>query len=89
MIHKIKLIEFFYKFFALKGFKRTKSCFLFINIKKNVYQMDSNIAYIPRFELLTCPFMDKCKLPKLQFLCKIPDCRNCTDYIYKVKKLKS
>ena len=51
--------------------------------------MDSNIAYIPRFELLTCPFMDKCKLPKLQFLCKIPDCKNCTDYIDKAKKLKS
>ena len=48
--------------------------------------MGTEIEFIPRIELLTCPFMEKCELPKLQFLCKIPDCKNCTEYNDWLKK---
>lgn len=51
--------------------------------------MGTEIVFIPRIELLTCPFMEKCELPKLQFLCKIPECKNCTEYSDWLKKLKS
>ena len=50
--------------------------------------MGSDIVFIPRFELLVCPFLNKCELPKLQFLCKIPDCKECTEYSTWLKKLK-
>ena len=80
--------EFYYISFLLRDYIKTNSYFFIYIINKNVYQMDSNIVYIPRFELLTCPFIDTCELPKLQFLCKIPECKNCTDYIEKAKKLK-
>ncbi|MBY8992242.1 MAG: hypothetical protein KGD58_15965 [Candidatus Lokiarchaeota archaeon] len=51
--------------------------------------MGSDIVFIPRFELLVCPFFDKFELPKLQFLCKIPDCKECTEYSDFLRKLKS
>ena len=51
--------------------------------------MGTEIVFNPHFELLACPFMEKCELPKLGFLCKIPDCKNCTEYIDWLKKLKS
>lgn len=35
-----------------------------------------------------CPFFSSCILPKIHFLCKIPDCKNCPDYIYKLGKMK-
>ena len=38
--------------------------------------------------LLECPFYPTCSLPKLQFLCKIPECKNCPEYIIKLEKLK-
>ena len=84
----LDLLNFIINFSLSEILIRQILIFLFIYINKNVNQMDSNIVYIPRFELLTCPFIDICELPKLQFLCKIPDCKNCTDYIDKVKKLK-
>lgn len=36
--------------------------------------------------LSSCPFFHSCPLPKIRFLCKIPDCRNCTDYISNLEK---
>ena len=51
--------------------------------------MGSEIRLIPRFDLLTCPFIEKCELPKLRFLCNIPDCKNSTEYSDWLKKLKS
>lgn len=89
MIHKIKFIEFFYKFFALQDFIKVGLSFLLKNPTKIVYQMGTDIIFNPQFELLTCPFMEKCELPKLGFLCKIPDCKNCTEYSDWLKKLKS
>ena len=37
--------------------------------------------------LTECPFLSTCPLPKIHFLCKIPDCKNCPDYIFKLKKV--
>lgn len=39
-------------------------------------------------ELIECPFLSICGLPKIQFLCKIPNCRNCPDYTSKLEKIK-
>jgi hypothetical protein len=49
---------------------------------------DSNVIYIPEIDLLMCPMVDMCILPKHQYLCKIPDCKVlCSEYLTKVKKL--
>jgi hypothetical protein len=37
--------------------------------------------------LIECPFLSSCLLPKIDFLCKIPNCKNCPDYISKLKKV--
>ena len=39
--------------------------------------------------LMACPFDHVCPLPKHDFLCRIPECKECPDYKEKVKKLKS
>ncbi|MFW9782574.1 MAG: hypothetical protein ACFFFB_09865 [Candidatus Heimdallarchaeota archaeon] len=44
---------------------------------------------IPDLGLLACPFVDICVLPKYKFICKIPECKICSDYIYRAKTLKS
>ena len=50
---------------------------------------DSDFIYVPESDLLACPFVDICKLPKHHFLCKIPDCKvSCSEYLSKVKNLK-
>ena len=51
--------------------------------------MGSEASFIPEIGLFGCPFMSKCKLPKHQILCKIPECKTCPDYDSYVKKLKS
>ena len=38
--------------------------------------------------LVECPFLSSCILPKIPFLCKIPECKNCPDYVYKLGKMK-
>ncbi len=38
--------------------------------------------------LLACPFFHSCPLPKIQFLCKNPDCKNCTEYIYNLERFR-
>lgn len=38
--------------------------------------------------LLECPFHSACSLPKINFLCKIPECKNCSEYITKLDKIK-
>ena len=35
-----------------------------------------------------CPFFLSCALPKIQFLCKIPECKNCPEYLSKVQKIR-
>ena len=49
--------------------------------------MGSEATFIPEIDLLACPFIEKCKLPKHQTICKIPECKTCPDYISKVKEL--
>ncbi|MHA2392554.1 MAG: hypothetical protein ACXAEX_11480 [Promethearchaeota archaeon] len=44
---------------------------------------------IPELSLLACPFADICILPKYEFICKIPECKICSDYISRAKTLKS
>ena len=51
--------------------------------------MGSEATYLHNYNLLACPFMESCKLPKIKFLCKIPACKTCPDYNSKVKGLKS
>lgn len=49
---------------------------------------DSDLMYVPEINLMVCPFVDLCELPKHYFLCKIPDCKVlCSEYLTKVKKL--
>ena len=38
--------------------------------------------------LIECPFLTSCRLPKIHFLCKIPECKNCPDYTSKLDKIK-
>ena len=40
-------------------------------------------------KLMVCPFDHVCHLPKHHFLCKIPECKECSDYREKLKRLKS
>ncbi|MFW9999432.1 MAG: hypothetical protein ACFE9Q_02885 [Candidatus Hodarchaeota archaeon] len=47
---------------------------------------DSNLVF--DLHIIECPFFPSCELPKIQFLCKIPNCRNCPDYISKLEKIK-
>ena len=51
--------------------------------------MGSEALSIPEYDLLTCPFIERCKLPKIKFLCKTLECKTCPDYISNVKELKS
>lgn len=41
-----------------------------------------------RFSFLTCPFFQTCSLPKIPFLCKVPQCKNCPDYSLKLNQIK-
>ncbi len=38
--------------------------------------------------LSECPFFLSCGLPKIQFLCKVPECKNCPDYTSKLQKIR-
>ncbi|MFW9896039.1 MAG: hypothetical protein ACFFD7_09580 [Candidatus Thorarchaeota archaeon] len=46
----------------------------------------TNIAI--NLDLSECPFFTSCNLPKIQFLCKIPECKTCPDYNIKLAKIK-
>lgn len=35
-----------------------------------------------------CPFYTTCSLPKIGFLCKNPECKECTEYRSKLDKIK-
>ncbi|MFX1503736.1 MAG: hypothetical protein ACFFDH_22435 [Promethearchaeota archaeon] len=47
---------------------------------------DAKLAF--KLNLVECPFFPSCYLPKIQFLCRIPDCKNCPDYISKLEKIR-
>jgi len=50
---------------------------------------NSDFVYVPELDLVTCPVVDLCELPKHQFLCQVPDCKLvCTEYLAKVSELK-
>ena len=38
--------------------------------------------------LFECPFYPVCSLPKIDFLCKIPECKNCSEYGRKLIRIK-
>jgi len=38
--------------------------------------------------LFECPFYSACSLPKISFLCKIPECKNCSEYNTKLERIK-
>lgn len=50
--------------------------------------MNVQVDFPSKLRLLICPCDNACNLPKIHFLCKIPDCKNCTNYNEKLKKLK-
>jgi hypothetical protein len=50
--------------------------------------MSSGTNLIIDFNLMGCPFFSMCNLPKIQFLCKIPECKNCPDYTLKLEKIR-
>ncbi|MBY8985831.1 MAG: hypothetical protein KGD65_12225 [Candidatus Lokiarchaeota archaeon] len=50
--------------------------------------MSSGTKIIIDLNLLECPFLPSCNLPKIQFLCKNLQCKNCPDYIIKLEKIK-
>ena len=41
------------------------------------------------FAIFECPFVHSCVLPKNQGICRIPECKICSEYIIRLKKLKS
>ncbi len=49
--------------------------------------MSGDIDLAIGLNLLECPFFTSCTLPKIEFLCKIPECKNCPDYICKVERI--
>ena len=63
--------------------------FLFkkIHIKDKIMGIESGFDIARK--LIACPFDHVCHLPKHHFLCKIPECKMCPDYISHVLKLKS
>lgn len=50
--------------------------------------MISDVESTINLNLIECPFLTSCILPKIHFLCKIPECKNCPDYTYKLDKIK-
>jgi hypothetical protein len=50
--------------------------------------MSSGADFTVVLNLLECPFYSACNLPKITFLCKIPECKNCTEYFTKLEKIK-
>ena len=41
-----------------------------------------DFSYVPDIDLTSCPFYDRCRLSKLEFLCKIPDCKKtCPEFL--------
>jgi hypothetical protein len=48
--------------------------------------IDTQLAF--DLNLVECPFFPSCGLPKIQFLCKFPECKNCPDYITKLEKIR-
>lgn len=48
--------------------------------------MENNPDFIPEIDLLVCPFLDQCILPKNQSICKKPECKLCPDYRSKLNK---
>ena len=50
--------------------------------------ISSDVELALDLNLDECPFFSLCILPKIHFLCKIPDCKNCPNYIYKLGKMK-
>ncbi len=51
--------------------------------------MSNSVDFNLELSLFECPFFTLCPLPKIQFLCKIPECKNCPDYTFKLKKIIS
>ncbi len=43
----------------------------------------------PEFVVFECPFVYSCVLPKNRAICKIPECKICSEYSIRLKKLKS
>ena len=50
--------------------------------------MSSDVDFTVVLNLLECPFYSTCSLPKISFLCKIPECKNCSEYSAKLEKIK-
>jgi len=38
--------------------------------------------------LTECPFYQYCYLPKIHFLCRIPECKTYPEYLTKLEKIK-
>jgi hypothetical protein len=49
--------------------------------------MNSDVNLALELNLLECPFLTSCYLPKIEFLCKIPECKNCPDHESKVERI--
>jgi hypothetical protein len=60
--------------------------FLFSQVAAN---MISELIGELKIKILTCPFIESCNLPKLQWLCNFPDYKLCRDYNLKLQKLKT
>ncbi|MHA2038659.1 MAG: hypothetical protein ACW98X_19685 [Promethearchaeota archaeon] len=51
---------------------------------------DYDFMSFSEIDLLVCPFVDLCRLPKHYFLCRPPDCKVlCSEYISKAKVLNN
>ena len=67
--------------------KRSNRVFHLKN-SKNMITMSLKLDFLSKLRLFICPFENTCILPKKQFLCKIPECKNCPIYVEKLKRLK-
>ncbi|MFX1532023.1 MAG: hypothetical protein ACFFBC_12975 [Promethearchaeota archaeon] len=50
--------------------------------------MSSDADLTTTLDLFECPFYSACPLPKIRFLCRIPECKTCSEYFAKLEKIK-
>lgn len=51
--------------------------------------MHSELNFNQDSHILSCPFSDKCNLPKSQSLCNFPDYKVCPEYQTKLNTLRT
>ena len=49
--------------------------------------INANLIEVRNNLLLECPFINSCVIPKAPALCKFPECKICSEFEVKTKKI--